>query len=77
MEIRYCVFDPNGNITILVETAVAPALQAGIAAQLLAQEPLAEQVGFLSPGGAGYDISLRMAGGAFCGNASLCPAAYK
>ena len=77
MEIRYCVFDPNGNITILVETAVATAQQAGIAAQLLAQEPLAEQVGFLSSGGDGYDISLRMAGGEFCGNASLCTAAYK
>ena len=39
------------------------------------REKLVEQVGFLSYE-EGCDIKLRMAGGEFCGNATMCAAAY-
>ena len=71
----YCYADPAGNITILVETVFPAADYPEIASRLLAAEPGAEQVSFiegLSPGG----VSLRMAGGEFCGNAALSSAAY-
>ena len=73
MKIAYRVFDPTGNITVLVETAVPVEAQPDIAAKLMALEPTAEQVGFLASDGAA-DIALRMAGGEFCGNATMCAA---
>ena len=75
-EISYAVMDPTGNITILATTPVPAAAQPDCAARLLAAEPAGEQVGFLSPGGDGADLSLRMAGGEFCGNAAMSAAAY-
>ena len=90
-EIKYHVMDPTGNITILVETPVEEASQPFIAAELMHMEPDAEQVGFLTiPEGksAGmqfeshtgdqrfWDIALRMAGGEFCGNATMSAAAF-
>lgn len=69
MKLDYRIFDPTGNITLLVETPMPAAMQPRIAAQLMALEPRAEQVGFLSPDGA-----LRMAGGEFCGNAAMSAA---
>ncbi len=74
-EISYAVMDPTGNITILATAPVPAAAQPDCAARLLAAEPAGEQVGFLSPGGDGADLSLRMAGGEFCGNASMSAAA--
>lgn len=74
-QIDYVLLDPTGNMTILVETPVPVASQAFCATQLMAAEPSAEQVGFLSPGKDGCDLSLRMAGGEFCGNATLSAAA--
>ena len=73
--IEYAVMDPTGNVTILVKTPVPETAQPAIAAALLAVEPAGEQVGFLSPGGERADLSLRMAGGEFCGNATMCAAA--
>ena len=70
-EIDYAVMDPTGNITILVETPVPEASQPFAAARLMELEPAAEQVGFLSSGRDGAELSLRMAGGEFCGNASM------
>ena len=75
MKLDYYVLDPTGNMTILVETPAAAASQPFCASALLAAEPTAEQVGFLSPGGDGYDLALRMAGGEFCGNATMSAAA--
>ena len=75
-KISYAVMDPTGNITILATTPVPAAAQPDCAARLLAAEPAGEQVGFLSPGGDGADLSLRMAGGEFCGNAAMSAAAY-
>ena len=70
MKIRYSIFDPTGNITILVKTPVPQQEQASVARALMAREPAAEQVGFFTQEGP----ALRMAGGEFCGNASLCAA---
>ncbi len=74
MKTDYYLLDPTGNVTILVTTLVPPALQPAAAARLMALEPAAEQVGFISRE-EGYDMALRMAGGEFCGNASMSAAA--
>lgn len=74
MALSYTLMDPTGNRTILVEQPVDPAQQPGLAAGLLAAEPTAEQVGFLGPGDGESRCSLRMAGGEFCGNASMSAA---
>lgn len=74
--LTYSVYNPTGNVTILVSTPVPVPLQPETAAELMRREPAAEQVGFLSAGADGADISLRMAGGEFCGNASLCAGAH-
>lgn len=73
MKIDYCVLDPTGNITILVDTPVPPGSMPFIAGRLMEQEPASEQVGFLSAAPDG-SFALRMAGGEFCGNASMCAA---
>lgn len=73
--IKYHLFDPTGNVTVLVETGVPVERQPAVAAALLQAEPDAEQAGFLSSG-ADCDIALRMAGGEFCGNAAMSAAAF-
>lgn len=79
--IQYCIFDPTGNITALVETAVDIADQPAVAARIMEREPDVEQVGFITYTGdktsaeGGVPVSLRMAGGEFCGNATMCAAA--
>ena len=77
MELAYTLLDPTGNRTVLVKTPVPAERQPALALALMAAEPAAEQVGFLSPGGADADIALRMAGGEFCGNAAMCAAAVR
>lgn len=74
-ELRYTMMDPSGNVTILVESPVPEAEQPAIAERLLALEPSAEQVGFLTRCDAS-GVALRMAGGEFCGNAAMCAAVY-
>ena len=79
--IQYCIFDPTGNITALVETPVDIPNQPAVASRIMELEPDVEQVGFvtyanqsaLAEGDA--PVSLRMAGGEFCGNATMCAAA--
>ena len=80
---RYTVMDPTGNITGLVEDDVEAAHQPGVAAELMCKHPEVEQVGFVRAreGGASGEqgdpaVSLRMAGGEFCGNATMCAAAW-
>ena len=74
--IKYCIFDPTGNITALVETAVDAADQPAAAARIMDLHPEVEQAGFVSFADEdGADIKLRMAGGEFCGNATMCAAA--
>ncbi len=71
--LRYSIFDPTGNITALVESEVPVEAQPGAAARIMAAQPSVEQVGFVSFGG--ELPALRMAGGEFCGNASMSAAA--
>ena len=79
-EIKYCIFDPTGNITALVETEVRPADRAPVASGIMAAHPEVEQVGFVAYNDSACEaadaaVSLMMAGGEFCGNATMCAAA--
>ena len=75
MKLHYYLLDPTKNMTILVETPVPAESQPFVASALLRAEPAAEQVGFVSPGAEDCDTALRMAGGEFCGNATMSAAA--
>lgn len=75
MEIRYNILDPTGNITALVESPVERAQYQTTAAAIMRLHPEVEQVGFLLPAGADGLPTLQMAGGEFCGNATMCAAA--
>ncbi|MDO5107413.1 MAG: hypothetical protein Q4D39_03960 [Coriobacteriaceae bacterium] len=74
---RVSILDPTGNITALVEGDVAVEQQPAFAAQVMAEHPEVEQVGFVKilPAESSIQAELRMAGGEFCGNASMCAAA--
>ena len=72
---RYCILNPTGNITAIVTDPVPAEDYPSIAAKVMEIEPTAEQVGFLLPGDEEYDAKLSMAGGEFCGNASMSAAA--
>lgn len=73
---RGSVFDPTGNITALVESAVEAERQSAVAAEIMRRFPEVEQLGFVRfPEDADVQAELRMAGGEFCGNASMCAAA--
>ncbi len=70
--------DPTGNITALVETEVPEKEQPSAASEIMLRHPEVEQVGFVifSDSGSGpFTVSLRMAGGEFCGNAAMSAAA--
>lgn len=73
MQLEYIVADPTGNITALVTTPVPESEQPRAAAALMAREKSVEQTGFLRLTERG--ARLRMAGGEFCGNATLSAAA--
>ncbi len=75
MELLYSILDPTGNITALVESDVPVEKQPAVAAEIMRRHPEVEQVGFLRADGADGLPELRMAGGEFCGNASMCAAA--
>jgi len=74
---RVSILDPTGNITALVQGNVLVDRQPSFAERVMAQHPEVEQVGFVRilPAGSPIQAELRMAGGEFCGNASLCAAA--
>ena len=77
---RYEIWDPTGNITALVDDEVEVALQPCVGRRIMEAHPEVEQVGFVrtldAAGGHGAVVELRMAGGEFCGNASMCAAAW-
>ena len=75
MEICYSILDPTGNITALVESPVERAQYQTAAAAIMRMHPEVEQVGFLLPAGTDGLPTLQMAGGEFCGNATMCAAA--
>ncbi len=73
--LRVSIFDPTGNITALVESPIAVEEQSAAAAQIMARFPSVEQVGFVRFPKEDGCMELRMAGGEFCGNASMSAAA--
>lgn len=77
MKIDYYIVDPTRNTTILADGNVPVAKQQEIANRLMEKERIAEQVGFVSlaPKEKNIDVTLRMAGGEFCGNATMSAAA--
>ncbi|MCH5277156.1 MAG: hypothetical protein J1E80_04890 [Desulfovibrionaceae bacterium] len=74
--VRFWKITPGGNPTVLLEAdAVAPALRASAAAEIMSPGHLAaEQVGFLTSSG-GLTPRLDMMGGEFCLNATRACAA--
>ena len=72
--IRFYRADPAGNITLLIEDYFPESDYPKVAASLLRLDPAAEQAGFIEEISAD-SVSLHMAGGEFCGNASLSAAA--
>ena len=74
--IKFSIFDPAGNITALVESNVEIRRQPEVADEIMKAHPEVEQVGFVY-----FDpirpvpTYLRMAGGEFCGNATMSAAA--
>lgn len=74
--LKYRLFDPTGNVTALVESFVEIENQPQVAEYILSKEPSCEQVGYLYAGMDGSHITLRMAGGEFCGNATMSTAVY-
>lgn len=76
MNIKYTLLNPTGNITALVETEVPIERQPEIAKQIMDRELTCEQVGYIMAPQEGSDITLRMAGGEFCGNATMSIAAF-
>ncbi len=71
--ITYSIFDPTGNVTALVETEVPVREQPAVAASVQKLHRDVEQVGFVRFGLS--EVYLRMAGGEFCGNATMSAAA--
>ncbi len=77
MNVEYIRLNPTQNITLLVLSAVARDIQPLVASALMRLDSGAEQVGFLeTPTLNGARARLQMAGGEFCGNASMAAAAY-
>lgn len=75
MKIQYIVANPSGNVTILVLSPVEKSLHSVLAERLLQQNPIAEQVGYVTMT-EGQPLRVDMMGGEFCGNASRSTAAY-
>ena len=77
MNIRYTIFDPTRNITLLTDTPVPRERQPLLAAELMRRLPAVEQVGFLEPPSLpGARLRLQMMGGEFCGNAAMSAAVW-
>lgn len=76
MRLRYLIYDPTHNITLLVETPVPRPQHAAVALDLMRQFPEVEQVGFLEPAPPPALLHLQMMGGEFCGNATMSTACY-
>lgn len=81
ISVRYSILDPTGNITALVESEVAPSGRLAVASQIMERHPEVEQVGFVhfflpeTIQADSVQVELQMAGGEFCGNASMSAAA--
>jgi diaminopimelate epimerase len=78
MIIDFVKTSPSQNTTVLITSFCPPERYVEVARKVMGYEYLhAEQVGFIvPPGNKNSVIGLKMAGGEFCGNASLSAAAY-
>jgi diaminopimelate epimerase len=78
MVLNFIKASPSQNTTVFITSKCSPYLYGEIARTVMSYEYMnAEQVGFiLQPENKGPVIRLEMAGGEFCGNASLAAAAY-
>ncbi|MBR6088851.1 MAG: hypothetical protein IKP86_02885, partial [Anaerolineaceae bacterium] len=78
-QVHYSIWTPNGNITALAEGVTETKDRADVFAGIMKRHPEVEQVGFVrlssDPSRQPFDIDLQMAGGEFCGNASMCASA--
>ena len=74
-KIEYIIFDPSKNITALVISDVKVGDFSIVSKKIMLENPKVEQVGFISFDDKS-DISLRMAGSEFCGNATMSAAVY-
>ena len=75
----HVIYDPTGNVTALVEDSFDVADQPAVAYAIQQAHPEVEQVGFVHEpryDEAPADVTLRMAGGEFCGNATMCAAVW-
>ena len=75
---RTYILNPTGNITALVVSPYDDARKTSIAAEIMREHPEVEQVGFVCFNEfpkALCNVTLEMAGGEFCGNASISAAA--
>lgn len=70
-DLKYNYIDPTGNITILVESTVPKEEYTIVSDYFCKKYPACEQVGFVFCDCPGADIRLQMAGGEFCGNATM------
>lgn len=77
MQVQFVKMSPTQNMTILVESAVSRDRQPAVAAALMAYDSVyAEQAGFVeTPQNPAARARLQMAGGEFCGNATMSLAA--
>ena len=74
--LSYTLYDPTGNMTVLVTDPVRREDHARTASAVM-ERVRCEQVGFLSPARKdGALVRLDMMGGEFCGNAAMCAAAH-
>ena len=78
MEVEFVKISPTQNMTILITSLVDRRLHRDVAQKIMAYDNVyAEQVGFVeSPENPKALARLQMAGGEFCGNASLSLCAY-
>ena len=75
--ISYKIFSPSGNITALVDNAVAKNQQAAVASEILKNDQSIEQVGFISYStDAKCAFTLDMMGDEFCANGARSAAFY-
>ena len=75
---KYIIANPTGNLTALITEYCDSSDYISEAALIMNANPEVEQAGFIIDidGDGDADIVLQMAGGEFCGNATLSAAAY-
>ena len=78
MKLEFVKLSPTQNMTVIVRSPVPRAEHSAVASSLIDYAGVfAEQAGFIEePTLPGAAVRLQMMGGEFCGNATMCIAAY-